>query len=516
MNSLAIKHIAHNSGPRATSHCDCDQILDSSTDSTATSTFEPSSSRKTSFDSATSTSYFENGHQQALQRHQEATVNMTTYYHYDEDGKVTTSTLDPAAPLFTRGLPGADSFAREGDIVGAYLASRERAYPARAGPEAHRFRGPAYQPSAQQYGGYANPEPVDQGYRSHDGYGSSGYTGGSSHQEYASLFGYGSRTAYSGVVRSYPDPEEIRHLHTLQSLLPYIQPEHAHNALEGPVMNIVEQDTGVVFADEVPKKMLVLFLGRNAIKKFIRTVQREDNENWSGAATCQELVLPRGKCSKYSMRIIVAWMFHACRHRTIGTTKQIRVPRSTFVACSLAETMHLLGLYRDAMRIDHYIASTHFYRPIFDAELLTLWNCLGEDSRYVYAAIKVVGRRLNESEKKGESVPGINQDMLAMLEQYPELNARVRDPELNEEYRPVFGTMWMKNLGSDTSPTQGNRSAQYASTSSILSSIKSRDLSPAREQAKDSLPVEPENTRPALIDAGANTDPEEIQKHTTT
>ena len=59
--------------------------------------------------------------------------------------------------------------------------------------------------------------------------------------------------------------------------------------------------------------------------------------------------------------------------------------------------------------------------------------------------IRTVGRRLHAHENGHDGqVPGIDNDMYAMLEDYPRLKARVRDLELNQEYLPQFGTEWFQ------------------------------------------------------------------------
>jgi hypothetical protein len=240
------------------------------------------------------------------------------------------------------------------------------------------------------------------------------------------------------------------------------------------VVDIIEQDTGFALAYQVPKKMLVLFLGRKVVNKFIRTIHREDDENWKGAPTSQEMNLPKGVASQASMKILVAWMFRACQYQTMGTMKQIRIPRNTFAACSLARTMELFELHKDALRVDHYIAATHFARPIFAGELETLWNCLGKGSRYVYAAIYVVGRRLRafDAGSTGQDSLGIDADMLAMLKEHPDLEARVRDPKLNEQHRPYFSTQWIKRLNDKK---HDNRDRKFDETYNHPSEPSSRD-----------------------------------------
>ncbi|EUC38460.1 hypothetical protein COCCADRAFT_32400 [Bipolaris zeicola 26-R-13] len=373
---------------------------------------------------------------------------MTTYYCYGKDGKVTATHLNPNAPAFTRGIQGATSDQQHGDIVGAYLAHRAMTYPAPNSEETHQHGSTPYQSWGQPLDNSAISELMEPSHWSSDEYESSSYPT-SSQAESMSTLGYAGWASHSGIAHPYPNPEDIRHMHTLHSLLPYLQPERKLNALHGPAVDIIEQDTGVVLAYQVPKKLLVLFIGRRVVNKYIRTVQRQDGKSSSEPPTYQEMSLPRGVSSKAGMRVLIAWMARACQYHTMATMEQIRIPRKTFVACSLAQTMELLGLHKDALRVDNFIAQTHFVRPIFAVELEALWNCLGEENRYVYAAIRVVGNRLQTHESNdSKAVPGIDTDMYVTLKRYPQLEARVRDPELNERYHPHFSTNWTKNLGS--------------------------------------------------------------------
>jgi hypothetical protein len=424
---------------------------------------------------------------------------MTTFYQYDRNGAVMASAFDPAAQPFTPGPPEYNVYEERGDIVGAYLARHKILYPAYTAPESYHTPDVSSRNPNQPRVYGLRSESVDQGYWSSDGHESEGYAN-SSCPDYVSNVGYGGWAAHSGLSYHYPDPEKIRHLHTLHSLLPHLQTERKLNSLNGPALDILEQDTGVVFAYQVPKKLLVLFLGRQLVSKFIRTISREDDNNWQGPPVCQELSLPRGHCSKAAIKVLIAWMTRACQHYSMGSIKQIRVPGNTFVACSLAQTMELLGLYKDALRVDHEIASTHFVRPIFAQELETLWNCLGQNSRYVYAAIKVVGRRLQEFENSNgndtqESCetrkPDFGNDMrdkslrpdemLTMLEDYPELRARVRDLDFNEKHRPVFGTKWMGNLNNSTRQSQRSESV---TSDANTSEATSRNILPSKGNGK--------------------------------
>ena len=352
------------------------------------------------------------------------------------------------APLAqsTVGHPDLSYYLERGDKVGAFLAQRDLMCTSEAYNQWVMAEEPACGPSSDAYSGSPDPNLRHQAAEEYESYGSQ-HRGGN-YSDYDSTIGYTGFATHVGQPIRYPDPEDIRHLHTLHSILPYIQPERKLNALDGQTMNIVEQDTGTVFAYHVPKKLLVLFLGRKVVTKYIRTAEREENGDWSSRPILQELRIPRGFGSKAAFRVLVSWMIRACQrqHRTMGQMRQFRVPQNTLTACTLAQILTLFGLHKDALRVDHTISKEHFTRPIFPVELEALWNCLGENNRYVCAAIKVVGQRLRVYEIGSTRQHPMWEEMVQLLEEYPPLKDRVRDLELNELYQPTFGTEWCKNL----------------------------------------------------------------------
>lgn len=119
------------------------------------------------------------------------------------------------------------------------------------------------------------------------------------------------------LYRQFPDPEHIRHLHTLHSLLPHLQPERKLNALIGPEFDIVNGRSGKILCRAVPKKMLIMFLGREVVRKFFHTIERQNDENWQGPPTQQNLILPYA--SQAALKILISWMTRACNFTTMTT-----------------------------------------------------------------------------------------------------------------------------------------------------------------------------------------------------
>jgi hypothetical protein len=173
---------------------------------------------------------------------------MTTYYHYSKDGALQHSSNE--VPLAHLGPACGDLsyYWQRGDVVGAYLAQRHMISPATnsAGSYYDSLQEAAYAELPNGHNGLQQSSPPHQ-----------------FQQENASL---------TSKQHVYPDPEDIRHLHTLQSLSAHIDPARRLTALGGPVMNIVEEETGIILAHDVPKKMLVLFFGRRRVIDFIETI----------------------------------------------------------------------------------------------------------------------------------------------------------------------------------------------------------------------------------------------------
>jgi hypothetical protein len=262
---------------------------------------------------------------------------------------------------------------------------------------------------------------------------------------------------------SYAHPEGARPHHTLLGLLRQINPRWAMNAIQGPRLDIVEQDTSRVLAYAVPKRMLLLFLGRHMVEKFpIRDLKVENHETWRRGS--QQWCIPRNKSSRSALKVIVAWMLKASRCPA-DRMRPMRTPRNLFVACSLAQTLELFGLYKDAYYVDKSI-SKNLELPIFAADLESLWNCLGEESKYVYAVIKRLGAEIQNYEKLTTEDIMRHEYINTVLQKHPQLSDRVHNLELNEEYRPQFSTEWIRKL---TPPTTSSQiELQMASTSDDL------------------------------------------------
>lgn len=375
----------------------------------------------------------------------------TVYYQYDENGNLlTTSVDDPLAQQSSSNLDLGD-YLQRGDTVGAYLAQRDLSYPTFEapevyGPEKHGYRAVW----GEQRGTYIDQHKIELRHQA-DEYDSYDIQG-AGYPLHAVPNGYVGQTPQNKQYRPCPDPEDIRHLHTLHSLLSWIHPERRMRALEGAAVDIIEQDTGTVLAHNIPKKLLVLFLGRDVVTKFIMTVGIRDDEHSGIRHRIQKLFIPRGISSKSAMRVLLSWMSRASRIPNVGHITQFKVPHSLFAACTLAQTLTLFGLHKDALRVDHTIAAENFKRPIFADELEALWNCLGPDNRYTYTTIRIVGERLRSYETGASKRFPSHQEMLDMLEQRPELKALVRDLRHNEIHRPLFSTEWCR------SPKEGEQS----------------------------------------------------------
>ncbi|KAH7089964.1 concanavalin A-like lectin/glucanase domain-containing protein, partial [Paraphoma chrysanthemicola] len=360
-------------------------------------------------------------------------IKMTTYFHYDQAGNVYSSGMPISGPPSTCVPQASEDKQCLNDPVGAYLARRSAL--------------------AAAYSGWqANPPVVSEGgERYTDDRQSMAFTTGNSigpdrslHNDYmcesdmintASQHDHVPDLTTPADATYYPDLNEIRRQNTLQSLLLFIPPDRIRNAFQGPRLDIVEAGTDVVFATRVPKRMLVLYLGREVVNKFLRTIEREDNEDWSGPPTVQILRIPQGLGSAAAFKILFSWMFRACAFRSVHDVREFKVPQNTYSACTLAQVLGLFKLQHDARRVEYAIMNTHFKRPILAKDLEVLWNCLGENNRFVCAMINAI--RMRRSFDLGEgTLLAFCKEAHEMLETYPALKARLFDSNLIEGDRP--------------------------------------------------------------------------------
>jgi hypothetical protein len=134
----------------------------------------------------------------------------------------------------------------------------------------------------------------------------------------------------------YPITDRIRHLHTLHSLLSHINPRHKLQALHGPAVHVVERVTSKILAHSISKSLLVLFLGHEPIRRFIRTVGLYDTNRNDLFNRIQELCIPLHVSSSAAIKILLAWMKRAYEPNTMDSMYHFSVPQNTFAACTLA------------------------------------------------------------------------------------------------------------------------------------------------------------------------------------
>lgn len=266
-------------------------------------------------------------------------------------------------------------------------------------------------------------------------------------------YGYGdehvrvnaNNTYYSGSeanpLHQYPDLDLIRNHHSLYSILSFIEPSRLHNALSGPFLNIVEEETARTFAIGISKKMMVLFCGRKMINKFLRTLEPEDNTTWKGGSMKQELRFPPGYTNRIGMKILIAWMVRACRQE-LSKTKHLRVPKSLFAAISLSRALTALGLHRDANWVDQCVASNHYMRPMYIDDIVSIWNCLPKDSKYTYRMVEELRKKMYEYSTGNKNALLEADRVFAFLEEQPDFKTRIENNDQNicEEHRSGFGT----------------------------------------------------------------------------
>ncbi|OAK99472.1 hypothetical protein IQ06DRAFT_349061 [Phaeosphaeriaceae sp. SRC1lsM3a] len=366
---------------------------------------------------------------------------MAVYYHYDEHGALqSTSTVDPLLDQPNNRID-VNRYLEQGDTVGAYLAQRNMVYPDQVRPDPY-YREVTSNDRAKELDMDAHQNQHPNALRHHVEQQNESYAWeGSSHSNLSHMpMNITAAPQHTHYFR-YPNPDRVRHLHTLYSLLPHLYPMSRFQSLSGPRLDIVEEGTGHVLYRDVAKKMLVLFLGRKTIDRYLVT-----------RFGVLQLVIPQGTSSNSAWSILMSWMRRATLPSYQYDMEQFKIPHNTFAACTLAQTLSILGLYKDAYRVDMTIAEQHFVRPVYGVELEALWKNLGPKNRYTRAAIKAVKQQLDENSVV-RRIPWLYGDIMKLVELHPEMKAAILDNDSEDRRINPVAEKDMVREQSDTSTT---------------------------------------------------------------
>ncbi|KAH7411587.1 hypothetical protein DE146DRAFT_640802 [Phaeosphaeria sp. MPI-PUGE-AT-0046c] len=239
----------------------------------------------------------------------------------------------------------------------------------------------------------------------------------------------------------YLNPDKVRHLYSLYDLLPLIDPMRRFNHHNSQMLDIIEEGTGKVLYYAVPKRLLLLFLGRNTVYRLLVSPYPRHSPS------LQQLVMPRGRSSKPAWTILISWMKRATQETYACDLKQLKVPHNILAACTLAQTLYFVGLHKDAYRVDMTIARDHFVRPMYAAELEPLWINLGPENRYTRAAMITAKQQLDENSFVRRKMPWMCDDIMKLLEVHPGMKATVLDKDSEHQIsspREVHGDVLRK------------------------------------------------------------------------
>jgi hypothetical protein len=287
------------------------------------------------------------------------------------------------------------------------------------------------------------PEHSDEGHpplQHHDGWEDIGIRNANTHRLRNEDFG------------RYPNPDDIRESVDLIGLARAIPISRRQNALSGAGLDVLEERIEERVAERtvngtapstimfynVPKKALILFCGRKKVSRLLRTIEREDNKNWVSKPTQQQLRVPQGSCNHVGLKIFVSWIRKACDPEFAGNLHRIKCPEDTFSAVSLARTLRLFDLKKDAKRIEQQIWSRHFKRPLSPDTVEQIWKAFPKNCMYTYRMIKSLKLQidLHLCTDSDFTMPEAN-EMRAVIAKYPALKVRVQVEGENEKFKPA-------------------------------------------------------------------------------
>ncbi|KAF2655756.1 hypothetical protein K491DRAFT_716044 [Lophiostoma macrostomum CBS 122681] len=263
--------------------------------------------------------------------------------------------------------------------------------------------------------------------------------------------------AQNGNSFRYPNPDDIRADTDLMGIACAIPLSRRQNALSGKGLNVLEErieervaertvngiPPSTILFHNLPKKALILFCGRKTVSRFLRTLEREDNENWIGLPTRQQLRVPPGSCNFVGLLIFLDWVRKACDREYAHTLRPIQCPVDMFSAISLARTLRLFGLKKDAERIDNSIRARLSHHPLHPHSVEEIWKAFPKDCKYTYRMVKCLKEQVEMHRDIGSPfVMPKAEEMFAVIDKYPHLKDRIEIVDENEKFKPVSADKW--------------------------------------------------------------------------
>lgn len=126
----------------------------------------------------------------------------------------------------------------------------------------------------------------------------------------------------------------LRQGKSLYEIYQETSPNRLKNATQkghSPLVDFVDDGTERVLLRNGPKRILEIFLGRSVLAEFVCVLEQSKH----GAPILDEVRLPRFPESHAALKIMVAWMQHACWQSLLP----MAVPSSLFAAITLAQTL---------------------------------------------------------------------------------------------------------------------------------------------------------------------------------
>ena len=236
--------------------------------------------------------------------------------------------------------------------------------------------------------------------------------------------------------RTYLHPDDARQTCTLIEFVRSVDPVRLNAALFGPCLDIIEEETGQMLFHRAMKRLLFLFCGRESIEKFIHPTERKDADGIFYKA--EEIRVPRASTGYIGLKVLMGWFQRAGKKEYMSTMLPIHVPENLFAAISLARTMTLFGLHRDARRVDRIVDRILCSRAIFASEVQTVWNLLPKDSRYTWRIVERVATQVEHYEMGFKKALPQPDQMFELLQKYPQLGKRVESRMGNKNLKSLL------------------------------------------------------------------------------
>ncbi|KAF2734199.1 hypothetical protein EJ04DRAFT_564478 [Polyplosphaeria fusca] len=220
---------------------------------------------------------------------------------------------------------------------------------------------------------------------------------------------------------TYQNVDELRTRSNLYEFATALDPSRRNNAILGLHIDIIDGISGHMIMPKVPKKLLMLFCGRDVLNPFLKTLSRYEK-------SAQQLRVPQSVAMQYGFHAVIGWMIHACQLPTTTSLRPIENPRNLFHTICICIVLDFFKLYRDRARMDVEVWKLMTNSRLYANQVKQVWDYVPRNSRYTFRLVRYLANVLSMGVKKQRrKALGNSDDLLRFIEANPDLKRMIEE-----------------------------------------------------------------------------------------